>query len=334
MIYYAGDPGGGDLFYVRSADGGRVFSKPVRVNSQAGSAIAAGTIRGGQIALGDSWIHVAWNGSNKAQPGVVVNPDSGKPGNPMLYSRMRLGAAEWTPERDLMRKTYGLDGGGTIAADQRGGVYVAWHGKGPNAAKGEAGREVWIARSADHGVTFAEEAVAWDGATGACGCCGMKLAAARNGELYGLFRSATNDIHRDIYLLRSPGGAAKFTGVKTHEWEINACPMSAMSIAEGGGGVVLAWETNGQVYWSAKGGKAVSPAGDGAKRKHPSLAAGPKATLLAWTEGTGWRKGGSLAWQVFGADGKPGESGAAAGVPVWSFPAAAALADGRFVIFY
>ena len=338
MIYFAGEAAGGDLFHVRSSDGGKTFSQPMRVNSQAGSAIAMGTIRGGQIALGaGGWIHVAWNGSNKAEPKGVVNPDMGQAGSPMLYSRLRKGAAEWEPQRNLMRKTYGLDGGGTIAADARGGVFVAWHGKGPNAAKGEAGREVWIARSADHGATFAGEAVAWDGAAGACGCCGMKLASARDGGLTALFRSATQDIHRDIYTLTSAGGAAKFEGVKTHEWEINACPMSAMSIAEGpGGGMMLAWETAGQVYWKPAASKAppISPSGGASKRKHPSLAAGGGVVLLTWTEGTGWQKGGSLAWQAFTPDGKAGEAGAAPGVPVWSFPAAAALPGGRFVIFY
>src|SRR5438309_1030100 len=48
LIYFQGDPGGGDLFYVRSKPGTTEFSKPIRVNSQPGSAVAIGTIRGGQ----------------------------------------------------------------------------------------------------------------------------------------------------------------------------------------------------------------------------------------------------------------------------------------------
>src|SRR5215831_15178717 len=49
VLYFAGDPQAGDLFYVRSKDYGQTFFAPVRVNSQPGSAIAIGTIRGGQI---------------------------------------------------------------------------------------------------------------------------------------------------------------------------------------------------------------------------------------------------------------------------------------------
>ena len=33
MIYYQGDPQNGDLYYVRSRDGGTIFSAPLRVNS-------------------------------------------------------------------------------------------------------------------------------------------------------------------------------------------------------------------------------------------------------------------------------------------------------------
>jgi hypothetical protein len=52
VVYYSGAPGNGDLYYVRSTDGGATYSTPLRVNSQQGSAVAAGTIRGAQVALG------------------------------------------------------------------------------------------------------------------------------------------------------------------------------------------------------------------------------------------------------------------------------------------
>jgi hypothetical protein len=56
--------------------------------------------------------------------------------------------------------------------------------------------------------------------------------------------------------------------------------------------------------------------------------------LMVWTEGTGWQRGGSLAWQVFGRNGKPvGDMRVEPGVPVWSFAAVAAKPNG-FVILY
>src|SRR3954447_5467845 len=69
VVYYLDDPRHGNLFYIRSTDGGGTFSKALEVNSQPGSAIAAGTIRGAQIALGKNGrVHVAWNGSSVAEP--------------------------------------------------------------------------------------------------------------------------------------------------------------------------------------------------------------------------------------------------------------------------
>nr|MDQ2687308.1 hypothetical protein [Armatimonadota bacterium] len=53
LLYYKGDPAHGDLFYVHKKLGqDGPFSVPLRVNSQSHSAIATGTIRGGQIAVG------------------------------------------------------------------------------------------------------------------------------------------------------------------------------------------------------------------------------------------------------------------------------------------
>ena len=81
VLYFEGEAKGGDLLYVRREAG--KLSQPLRVNSQAGSAIATGTIRGGHIAIGkDGRVHVAWNGSQNAEP---KNPISGMP---MMYARL------------------------------------------------------------------------------------------------------------------------------------------------------------------------------------------------------------------------------------------------------
>jgi hypothetical protein len=341
VLYYGGDPKNGDLFFGRSVDRGKTFSAPLRVNSQPGSALALGTIRGAQMALGaDGRVHVAWNGSAIALPAGPLNPDLGKPSSPMLYTRLNERGTAFEPQRNLIQRTFGLDGGGTLAADADGNVFVAWHGKKPGAATGEAGRQVWIARSGDSGKTFAPEEAAWTEPTGACGCCGMAMFAAKDGSLFALYRSATEDVHRDIYVLASKDHGRSFAGSLVQRWEINACPMSSMSFAEGAGSTFAAWETGGQVFYGRVSGSAiggiVSAPGEGKGRKHPRIAVNNRGdVLLAWTEGTGWQRGGSAAWQVFDGQGKPlGERGTAPSVPVWSFAAAAASGDGGFAIFY
>lgn len=339
LLYYRGDPAHGDLFYVKSSDAGRTWSSPLRVNSQPGTAIAMGTIRGGQMAMGENGrIHVAWNGSSQAEPKGPLNPESGQPGAPMLYSRLNDSRTAFEPERNLMTRTFGLDGGGTLTADAAGQVYAAWHGKAPGAPAGEAGRQVWVTRSTDEGKTFTAEQPAWKQPTGACGCCGMAMEVDRKGVVRILYRSATDNIHRDIYLLTSHDQARSFEGYKLHSWDINACPMSSMSFAESAGRVEGAWETGGQVYFEDLAGKTVIPVsapGESKGHKHPRLATEPDGTtLLAWTEGTGWARGGSLAWQFYDASGKPiGQKGTATGVPTWSFGAVVAQPHGFLVIY-
>src|SRR3954462_13716998 len=63
LIYYKGNDGGGDIFYVREKAGEKDFSKPIRVNSRPASVMAVGTIRGAQLAVGKvGRVHVIWNG--------------------------------------------------------------------------------------------------------------------------------------------------------------------------------------------------------------------------------------------------------------------------------
>lgn len=348
LLYLTGDPGSGDIWYVQSADRGASFSKALRVNSQPGSAIATGTIRGAQLTLGEGGrVHVAWNGSQGAEPKGPLNPDSGKAGTPMLYTRLANAGGSFEPQRNLMHDSFGLDGGGSIAADREGRVYVAWHGIGESEAKGtgregEARRRVWLTRSEDDGRTFSNEAKAWAQATGTCGCCSLKVFAGRQGGITMLYRSATESVHRDIYLLRSTDHGKTFQGRQLHKWDINACPMSSMDIAENDRETACAWETGGQIYWlrlPRTGSIAAAPTaapGQGMGRKHPRIALAPSGEmLLVWTEGTGWQKGGSLAWQLFDREGAPiGVKNQLAGIPVWSFAAAVTMPGNRYSIVY
>src|SRR5208283_4624222 len=103
---------------VRREAGKENFSEPIRVNSEPGSAIATGTIRGAQIALGkNNRVHVAWNGSGKAMP------QSFNKTNPMLYTRLDEAGQAFEPQRNLMQQTFNLDGGGALGADETGNVY-------------------------------------------------------------------------------------------------------------------------------------------------------------------------------------------------------------------
>ena len=343
LVYFSGEARAGDLFYVRSTDYGETFSTPIRVNSQAGSSIATGTIRGGQLAIGRGGrVHVVWNGSDVAKPRGLINPASGKAEAPFLYSRSNASGTAFEPQRDLTRHSYAIDGGGSIAADHEGYVYAAWHAIPVGGGTGEEQRRVWIARSSDDGATFGEEQPAWSEPTGACGCCGLRMFADSANTLYLLYRSATILTHRDIYMLESTDRGQSFRGSKVQPWEIGACPMTSMSITSATSEAFGAWETAGQVYFGQidrKGARILTPIpapGEATTRKHPRLAVNSRGDVLfVWTEGAAWSRGGSVAWQVFDSTGRPtATNGSSPGIPVWSFAAPIARPDGSFVVLF
>ena len=203
------------------------------------------------------------------------------------------------------------------------------------------GRAVFVARSPDEGGTFQRETKAITKSTGACGCCGLRAFADSSGAAYILYRAATKMVNRDEILLVSPQPGAEFQIAHADPWIVPTCVMSSASLAEGNNGTLAAWETLDQVFFATvnpktlKVSKPISPPGS-TKRKHPVAVANAKGEMLfAWTEGTGWARGGAVAWQLYDAAGNPAsEKGRADGVPVWSLATAFAKEDGTFVIVY
>jgi hypothetical protein len=118
--------------------------------------------------------------------------------------------------------------------------------------------------------------------------------------------------------------------------------MTTNYLSEAAGRVWAAWETRGQVYFDQINPRTfdLSPAfsapGQAQDRKHPAVSANSRGQiLLAWTEGTAWSRGGTLAWQLYQESGKPiGAEGHAAGVPVWGLPSIVTERDGNFTILY
>jgi len=334
MIYFKGDAKAGDIEYVRRATASADFSQPLRVNSDPQSAVAIGTVRGPQLTVGrNGRAYVIWFGPAGKSEG---HQDS----MPVFFARLADSATSFEPQRNLVHFAWGGDGGLSVAADQNGNVYAVWHATGDS--PGEDHRRVYLERSSDDGKTFSREVPVSPPALGACGCCGMRAYVDSRGVLSILFRAAAQSIHRDMTLLTSVDQGKTFQARTMSSWELNACPMSSASLSEGAAKSFAAWERAGQIYFSPLGGQlyelspAAPPSGEQVLRKHPSITANAHGeVLLAWSEGTGWAKGGSVAWQLFDATGKPlGAQGHAAGLPPWGLPSAFADVTGNFTIVY
>lgn len=329
LVYFKGEPSGGDLYYAELTNGSRITSGPVRVNSIPGSALATGSVRGAQIALGrNGRVHVAWHGAKplSAAAGSEV---------PVWYTRSAA-AGRFEDQRAVSGDTQGLDGG-SVAADASGHVAVAWHAMGSR--PGEEHRTVYLARSSDDGATFAREATATAAQVGACGCCGLRAMFDRAGALHVLYRAATDGTHRDTTWL-TIDDRRPVTPIAVHPWELSACPMTTYALTETTDGLAAAWETAQQIY-SARLSTATRTVstptaipGSGV-RKHPSIAVNARGDqLIAWTEGTAWKRGGTLAWRTTDRSGREIAASDNAGpVPVWGLVSAVAMKDGSFVIF-
>lgn len=330
-VWLSGPAGASEVNYASLGDAGRISPPPMRVNSQAGSAIAMGTIRGARIAVSpNGTIHVVWNGSSTASPRP---PRS----SPLLYARKPAGATGFEAQRNLIAATADLDGGGAVVVDGTEAVHVFWHAGDGQGQTREDRRRVFESVSQDDGKTFGTEHPIDPGdGTGVCGCCGLRAATDSKGRVFVVYRGAKDVVHRGTQLLEPVADGIGFHRRLLQDWTSGACPMSLPALVGRSTGMQFAWETGGRIF--GQEGDAPEPTllvpGPGAR--HPSMASNSNGeTLLVWTEGTGWNRGGSLGWRLFDPKGKPTSSGGTRDdLAVWSYPAVAARPDGSFVIAY
>jgi len=334
LIYYKGPDNAGDIFYTTSANSGETFADAVRVNSQPGSALAVGGVRGAQMALGrEGKIHVAWMGSGTAKPKA---PDGT---TAFLYASSNADGT-FTQQKNIIAAQPGMDGGGSIAADNAGHVYIAWHAptiKG----EGEQGRLVWIAKSIDDGKTFAPEFAIRSGpVVGGCACCSLHIAVGPGGEVAGLFRQADKKVNRATNFFITDARVTKAAMIRPiAPMKSGVCIMSNFSLVRAQNAWLAAYETSGEVYLQAlsRTGEETLSVSEGGKGKYPSIALNQKGQILiARAVGTGWKKGGTVAWQIFDLKGEAiaDTAGEASDLPAWSYPAALAMPDGAFVVIY
>ncbi len=334
MVWLQGKPEACDVWYQKFQGGRTNDSVPFSVNHRGGDAIAIGTIRGAQIAVGrNGRVHVVWNGSSSSK---------GKDarGVPLLYSRMNDAGTAFEQEINLLGKTALLDGGVSVAADPAGNVHVVWHAAPESEQTSESDRRVFVATSTNDGVTFTSERSIGI-ARGVCGCCSLRAIANPDGSVVILYRSALTASDRSATMVWSIDHGNTFEPVFRDPWMTAACPMSSASLARSSTGLVSAWETQGTIRFAMvhpqtqtmASVKTVSTRG---KAKHPTLAINGKGEVLCtWAEDTGWQRGGKVVWCRLDLDGnRVGTEAILPDLPVWSFPAAFARDDGEFVVVY
>lgn len=325
LVYLRGDPKACDIRYTtRKVDSGE-WSAPITVNSEPRSAIAAGTIRGAQIALGkDGSLQVIWNGNTGGKKELMMRA-------PLLHARLEPGANAFSAQQNLIGETTALDGGASIAANDQGHVNVVWHAA-PAGTLGEAARLVYARDSTDDGRTFSTPQPLNDQKPGVCACCSLRAHLASDDTLSVLYRGAPEPITRGMILLSHKAGRTTLT--QLDEWRVAMCPMSSSSLLPATQTLRAAWENDGQIITGLMGNSTASAQKVGPKNaKHPALAQNTKGqTLIASVIGSGWNKAGTLHWDLLDAQGRVMDSGEGEKLPVWSYAVAYARPDGSFVI--
>jgi hypothetical protein len=296
MVYGLGD----DALYVRSADNGRTFSAPVKVNTEGKVTLKMGE-RGPKLALGkDGSIHVVW--ADQWSPGVKVYP---------RYSRSLDGGRTFEPPRALA-SLFGVDGL-TVAADNEGTVVAFFHQVSPPQQEIPEAHRLYLARSVDNGATFAsEERMKIQGMDDlACSMCMMRARMTADGNVNLALRVANDNI-RDFFLLRSPRRENAFTPLRVNEdrWELKTCPMCGPELTlDPAGRMLCAFMSRHRVYWSAADNgrfklHVATPANEDDEIYPAAFGNGRGSVLLLWQVGPmAVGRQATVKWALYGGDG-------------------------------
>lgn len=245
----------GDVWAVRSLDGGRLWSAPQRVNGVEGSAREGlhGMAAGRDGTLCCVWLDLR---NDRTEVMAAVSVDGGGTwGENVLVYR--------SPEKNVCECCHPA-----VAFDERGSIHVQWR----NSLGGN--RDMYAARSDDGGRTFGEATKLGRGTwpLAACPMDGGAI-AVRDGSPVSVWRREST-----IYVVEGAGGAERAIGSGEQPW-----------IAATDSGPAVAWVASrgGRLLLLAPGADKPRVLADHAS--DPVLAAGntPDAPLVAvWEEGS------------------------------------------------
>jgi hypothetical protein len=283
-----------------SADGGRTFTAPVRVNDVDGDARMSGE-QPPRVAFGNDLI-VGWMSRLAGQSAIKIarSPDGGSSfmAAETVHASKLAGMRGWpsfTIGEDNAVHAVWLDT--RVAATEKAAAH-AGHGGGGH--HGSTRQDIYHAFAASGGA-WTETTVATD----VCFCCKTAVTTGSNGAVYVAFRNVYPTNFRDMSVARSDDGRTFSAPVRVSEdhWQIDACPEDGPSMAVTDDGVLhIVWPTMLQegdqkkaVFYasSSDGGRTFTPrvrvdqAGEKVHAGHPQIAATGGRVFVAWDETTG-----------------------------------------------
>jgi len=232
-----------NLFFARSADGGRTFSQPLRISGKDGELWGFATSRP-RIAVGKSGvIHIFYHANRRDESATRQAVDA-------RYTRSTDGGKTFTAPRTLNSETLGMDDGelneahcfGGMGVAPNGDVHVFWVDTRHMTAEKDNG-SIYTAVSRNEGKTFEPERLLFRNT--ACPCCQLHVAFLPKGEVILSSRNVTADGARDSSIAVSKDGGktfSAFVATTPNKWVINACPLKPTMLgADKDGRIYAAW---------------------------------------------------------------------------------------------
>lgn len=269
-----------------SDDRGKIFSNPVKVNSEPESIAADGDNRPKIIVLNTGVIYVSYTQS-------LAKPYSGN----IRFSRSTDSGKSFSEpitvndNREIISHRFDA-----LGVNERGQVYIAWLDKrGSSAAEKQGqkytGAAVYYAVSENGGQRFGPNRMAVEHS---CECCRIAMAMGQDGIPTIFWRHVYGKSVRDHAMLRLDGKSQPIR-VTYDKWEVDACPHHGPSLAISNASVYhFVWfdnasDKNGLFYANSQdGGKtfssAISFGNNAAQASHPYVLSLGKKAFVVWKE--------------------------------------------------
>ncbi len=320
----------GNLYYRHYLTTEKRFGLPVKVSSEAYNLQTFPISRASMAVGGDGRIHVVW-----------YLPRA----NQYYYSRSNPERSQFDSQRALVAQfAEGLDAGADIAA-VGSRVAIVW---GAGDLSREYERTVYGRLSTDSGASFSRELRMGNPDLGACACCALAVSYTDENELAVAYRSAIDGSGRHTQLLSLKFSADKLQGISygavsaLQEWELSACPLSTNDIVEDAEARQwLVFETAGRIVQLRIGDEEeatrVADPFTETRQKNPAAAINEQAErLVVWGEAISHARGGRLNMRLFDKQGVVEDAlfDQEITIPDFSFPAAANLPNGDFLVLY
>jgi hypothetical protein len=320
----------GNLYYREYLIDQNRFGPAIKVSSQAFNLQTVAISRAAMAIDEGGRLHVMWYLAREAE---------------YFYARSNLARSQFEPQQSMVEEfREGIDAGGDIAAFGSQ-VAIVW---GAGELTREAERTMFARFSHDSGSSFGEELRVSNPALGACACCSLAAEYLDEDTLVIAYRSAIDGIGRHMQIVTINGvsdepRSGQYQSLQPlQQWEATFCPLSTNDIAVSEKGEHwIVFETEGRIIeMNLLNPDKIASAGKPfveTRQKNPTLAFNPQGEkLIAWGEAISHSRGGRLNLSLFDAEGKVKdyELGEELQIADFSFPAAAALPNGDFLVLH